>query len=148
MNVSYIPPEAFEFVAKDVERHLAKSVEMTHGRESMDTIWSALTRKERQLWMFFDDDNKPEGALITRIEYYPLKTMLNLMFVGGTNIEAWHEELLETLEEFAHANGCSGLETVGRVGWKRFLQKFGWDAAYLVCEKNFDAVSEEKQDAA
>ena len=149
MRVSYIPPEAFDIVAPDVERHLAKSIKMAHGRENMESIWQLLLTGERQLWMFFDDDNSPEGALVTRIENYPLKKMLNLMFIGGTNIEAWHEELLNTLESYAKEYGCSGLETTGRVGWKKFLSKYGWNASYLVCEKNFKAIEEEEnKDAA
>tara|TARA_R110000744_G_C19257479_1_gene550987 strand:- start:375 stop:821 length:447 start_codon:yes stop_codon:yes gene_type:complete len=148
MSVSLIPSGAFNIVAKDVEKHLAKSIEMAHGRENMAVIWEALLKDERQLWMFFDEDNKAEGALVTRIEHYPLKKMLNLMFIGGENIEAWHEELLETLERYARENDCSGLETVGRKGWERFLKKFDWDAAYMVCEKNFDEVELEKQDVA
>lgn len=147
MSVSLIPTAAFNIVAKDVEKHLAKSIEMTHGRENMTVIWEALLKEERQLWMFFDEDNNAEGALVTRIEYYPLKKMLNLMFIGGENIEAWHEELLETLEKYAKESDCAGLETIGRKGWERFLKKFDWDAAYMVCEKNFDEV-EEQEDAA
>ena len=94
MRVSYIPPEAFDIVAPDVERHLAKSIKMAHGRENMESIWQLLLTGERQLWMFFDDDNSP-------------------------------------------------------VGWKKFLSKYGWNASYLVCEKNFKAIEEEEnKDAA
>jgi hypothetical protein len=31
MSVSLIPSGAFNIVAKDVEKHLAKSIEMAHG---------------------------------------------------------------------------------------------------------------------
>ena len=148
MTVSLIPIEVCDIVAPAVERHLAKSLEMTQGREDITSVWQRVISGEYHLWMFFDENNAAEGALITRFEIYPLKRILNLMFIGGENIEAWHEELLETLERFAKENGCDGLEIVGRYGWKKFLKKFGWEASFIICERMFEIADEEQQDAA
>ena len=148
MTVSLIPQEVFDVVAQDASRLLAPSVELSGGRESLDTLWYRLTHDYFQLWMFFDEDNIPEGALVTSIEQHPLKKMLNLRFIGGDNLDGWHEELLETLERYAKENGCDGMETVGRFGWKKFLGNFGWETTHIVCEKTFDVIEEENQDAA
>ncbi len=148
MYVSMIPPEAFVIVAKDAEQMLAPAVALSNGRENMESVWTRLLSEDYQLWMFFDEKNSPEGALVTRVEQYPLKKMLNLLFIGGANLEGWHEELLSTLEDYAKKTGCAGMETVGRMGWKRFLKDFGWEATHVVCEKTFDVVEEQQQDAA
>jgi len=148
MNVSLIPPEAFVIVAKDAERLLAPAVALSSGREDLSTVWTRLITEQYQLWMFFDEENEPEGALVTRVEEYPLKKLLNLLFIGGENLEGWHRELLSTLEDYAKDHDCAGMETVGRMGWKRFLKDFGWETTHIVCEKTFDVIEEEQQDAA
>ena len=75
--------------------------------------------------------------------------MLNLLFCGGEDLEGWHENVLVLLEQYARDHGCSGMELIGRAGWKKFLQKNGWSATYLVCERNFDKEAlEEEEEAA
>ena len=146
-NVSLIPPGAYDIVAEDATRHLEAAVEDARGRKTLRSLWTKLYTEDYQLWMFFDAENSPEGSLVTKFERYPTTVKLRLVYIGGANLDGWHEELLEVLEQFARMHGCSGLETVGRFGWKRFLKKFGWEATHIVCEKTFAAV-EESRDAA
>ena len=134
MSVSMIPPAVFNIVREDMERFLEPTLALSGGRENLSTVWHRLATGEYQLWMCFDDENNVEGVEVTRIEQYPLNKMLNLIFTGGTNLENWHEELVEALEVFAKANGCAGLEGVGRLGWQRFLKNYGWKVNNVICE--------------
>jgi len=144
-QVSIIPQPVLDMVEKDVERLLASALERSDGRHNFASIMAGLEAGHYQLWMAFDEMNSPIGALITTIERYPLMDMLNLLFCGGENLESWHEEMLKVLEMFAKENGGSGMELVGRYGWKPFLEKFGWEASYLVCQKTFEIEEEQKE---
>lgn len=152
MTVSFIPKDVFSVVARDVENFLNPAIELTHGRDDMSSVWKSLMTEQSQLWMAFDDENNdPKGALVTRVENYPLKRMMNYLYIGGDDLKEWHKDMLAIVEKFAREEGCQGMELVGRRGWDRFLRECGWDAKHIICERFFDEeveVEEEKLDVA
>ena len=146
-NISLIPPLVFDVVEDDFARLIKPALDMSHGREDLANVTDRIRTGAYQLWLVFDEDNKAISALVTRLEEYPIKRMLNFMFIGGAEMSEWHEDLLSVLEIFAREQGCSGFELTGRPGWKKFLQKQGWDTPYVVCERMF-ALEEEQRDVA
>ena len=146
-TVSIIPQAVLNVVYNDAAGLLEPAVAQSDGRHNVNTVMDRVSLGDYQLWMAFSEENKPIGALITLIEPYPLKTMLNLLFCGGKELEEWHEDMLVVLEKFAKDNGCDGMELVGRPGWKRFLEKHGWGSSHLVVERTFD-IEEVKKEAA
>ena len=152
MTVSIIPKEVLNVVAHDVERFLEPAITLSGGRDDMSSVWKQLLAGQFQLWMAFEDeDNTPKGALVTRIEHYPLKKMINYLYIGGDDLKEWHKDMLAIVEKFAKENGCQGMELVGRKGWERFLKECGWEAKHIICERFFDEdeeVKEEKLDVA
>ena len=148
-KVSIIPREVLDVVDADARRMLTPAVERSSGRHTMDSVMAAIYSGYNALWFAFNDDGEAVGALVTEIEAYPNRTMLNLIFCGGDDLEDWHGQMLELLERYGRANGCDGMELIGRYGWKKFLQRHGWEASYLVCQMSFDKEKEEeKRDAA
>ena len=136
-QVSYIPPEVFDVVMADAERFLRPAIDQSGDRWGWGDVMSQLMSQQSQLWMVFDEGNTPIAAMTTKIEDYPRKRMLNCIFIGGADLEGWHEELLGALEKFAKDNNCEGLELTGRYGWKRFLASHDWETKYIVCERTF-----------
>jgi|TARA_R110000796_G_scaffold101324_1_gene210036 hypothetical protein len=146
VTVSFIPKDVFSVVARDVEEFLAPAIELSHGRDDMTSIWKYLILGQSQLWMAFDDeDNKPKGALVTRIEDYPLKKMINYLYIGGDDLKEWHKDMLAIVEKFAREQGCEGMELVGRKGWDRFLKDCGWEAKHIICERFFDEETQQEK---
>lgn len=145
MNISIIPPAVLDIVVKDAERMLMPALERSNGRFDFKSVLAMIETGHNQLWFAFDTENNPVGALVTVIEQYPLRKMLNLLFCGGTDLEDWHEEMLDILEAYGRKHGCDGMELVGRYGWKPFLEKFGWEASYLVCQRTFEIEEEQKE---
>ena len=146
-NISLIPSSVFDVVEQDFAQLISPALEMSHGREDLVNVVERVRSDMYQCWLVFDENNKPISALVTRLEEYPTKRMLNFMFIGGAEMSDWHEDLLDVLESFAKDNSCSGFELTGRPGWKKFLQKQGWTAPYVVCERMF-ALEEEQRDVA
>lgn len=146
-KVSIIPQAVLDVVDADARKMLAPAVERSGGRHTVDSVMASIYGGYNALWFAFNDDGKSVGALVTEIETYPNRTMLNLIFCAGDDLEDWHEEMLDILEKYGRDNGCDGMELIGRYGWKKFLQKHGWEASYLVCQMSFDK-EEEKRDAA
>ena len=146
MTVSFIPREVLSVVARDVERFLEPAISLSGGRDNMSSIWKSLLADQSQLWMAFEDeDNKPKGALVTRIEQYPLKKMINYLYIGGDDLKEWHHDMLAIVEKFAREKDCQGMELVGRKGWDRFLKECGWEAKHIICERFFDEEEAEQE---
>lgn len=145
MTVSFIPKDVFSVVARDVENFLNPAIELSHGRDDMSSVWKSLMTEHSQLWMAFDDNNDPKGALVTRIENYPLKKMMNYLYIGGDDLKEWHKDMLAIVEKFARKHGCEGMELVGRRGWDRFLKECGWEAKHIICERFFDEEEAEQE---
>jgi|TARA_R110000822_G_scaffold1584_1_gene7342 spore cortex formation protein SpoVR/YcgB (stage V sporulation) len=146
MTVSFIPKEVLSVVARDVERFLEPAINLSGGRDSMSSVWKSLLADQSQLWMAFEDeDNKPKGALVTRIEQYPLKKMINYLYIGGDDLKEWHQDMLAIVEKFAREKDCQGMELVGRKGWDRFLKECGWKAKHIICERFFDEEEAEQE---
>jgi len=146
-TVARIPNEVLDMVDEDARRLLVPALERSEARFKIDDVMAGLFGGQFTLWFAFDDKNTPVGAVVTSIEQYPQRKMVNLLYCGGDDLEGWHEEMLDTLEKHMWENDCRGLEVVGRYGWQRFLKKHGWEARYVVCEKIFDE-KEEAQDVA
>ena len=104
-TTSIIPLTVIDVVEDDARRLLKPAIDTSDGRFSEDTVMTAIKSGFYQLWMVFDEDNRPAAAFV--------------------------------------------MELIGRAGWKKFLQKNGWSATYLVCERNFDKEAlEEEEEAA
>ena len=88
---------------------------------------------------------EPKGALVTRIEQYPLKKMINYLYIGGDDLKEWHQDMLAIVEKFAREKDCQGMELVGRKGWDRFLKECGWKAKHIICERFFDEEEAEQE---
>jgi|TARA_R100001530_G_scaffold90666_1_gene63013 hypothetical protein len=140
--VALIPHEVLDMVDEDARRLLSPSTERSEARHNIHTVMDGLYSGQFNLWMAFDENNNPAGAVVTSIEKYPLRKMVNLLFCAGDDLDGWHKEMLDALEKHMWETGCRGLEVVGRYGWQRFLKKYGWEANYVVCEKIFDEEQE------
>jgi hypothetical protein len=147
-KISIISQAVLDVVEEDARRMLEPAVARSEGRHSMDSVLASVAIGHSVLWFAFGENGKPAGAVVTQVEHYPMKRMLNLIFCGGDDLEGWHQDMLDVLDGYASDNHCSGLELVGRYGWKRFLEKAGWKSDYVVCQRMFDTQAEEERDAA
>jgi hypothetical protein len=146
-RVSLVPMEVLPRILPEAMDMLAPAIDMSGGRWAVEDVAAAIAAGQSQLWLAFTSDDIPIAALVTRIEDYPQRRMLSVLFTGGEELKFWHQEMLDALEEFGAACGCEGLELTGRHGWKKFLAEYGWEAKYVVCEKTI-AAPEENRDVA
>lgn len=77
-----------------------------------------MINNQTQLWIIFDTGNlKINGVQITLFNIYPTgKKMLNLEHTSGKNMQDWVEHGIDIMTKFAKANGCEGIEGMGRHG--------------------------------
>ena len=134
-EVSLVPGNKLYEVEDDVFGWLQPSIDMTGGRFSRDSYARDIEEGRSHLWIVFDNETlNIDAAIVTSVEQYPHKTMLNWALVGGTNVEQWVEILHEKVDQFRKDIGCDGSESVGRAGWVRLLKPLGWDGGFRFVE--------------
>ena len=126
---SLIPSEQISLVWSQVEEYLIKSAKRSDGRTRVEDIFYDLINNQTQLWIIFDTGNlKINGVQITLFNIYPTgKKMLNLEHTSGKNMQDWVDNGIDIMTKFAKANGCEGIEGMGRHGqWNWVKNKKGW----------------------
>ena len=131
MRISLVPSEAVRHVWKDVEKVLKKSVATAQGKSETIDVLAGILTDIYVLWVVMDDDDSIVAAFTTRLLVYPQRKALALDFVGGTRMNEWNDQLIDTMRKYANELGCSHLEGYGRKAWGRSLKKYGFYPEYI-----------------
>jgi hypothetical protein len=126
-----VPSEAVRHVWKDVEKVLKKSVATAQGKSETIDVLAGILTDIYVLWVVMDDDDSIVAAFTTRLLVYPQRKALALDFVGGTRMNEWNDQLIDTMRKYANELGCSHLEGYGRKAWGRSLKKYGFYPEYI-----------------
>tara|TARA_B100000497_G_C7690613_1_gene419736 strand:+ start:2183 stop:2608 length:426 start_codon:yes stop_codon:yes gene_type:complete len=131
LRISLVPSEAVRHVWKDVEKVLKKSVATAQGKSETIDVLAGILTDIYVLWVVMDDDDSIVAAFTTRLLVYPQRKALALDFVGGTRMNEWNDQLIDTMRKYANELGCSHLEGYGRKAWGRSLKKYGFYPEYI-----------------
>ena len=126
-----MPSGAVRHVWKDVEKVLKKSVATAQGKSETIDVLAGILTDIYVLWVVLDDDDSIVAAFTTRLLVYPQRKALALDFVGGTRMNEWNDQLIDTMRKYANELGCSHLEGYGRKAWGRSLKKYGFYPEYI-----------------
>jgi hypothetical protein len=107
-----------------IEAYLAKATKRTGCYEPIDLLRMAMTGTAA-IWLA-ESVNGIEAVLVTTLQPYPRRRVLEVMFGGGSNMRAWLKPAIETIEAHARQLGCTQIACVGRPGWAR-----AWTGAHL-----------------
>lgn len=144
MQISLVPIEGLGIVWPRVREMLRPATDRTNGRYSVDDIRPLIHSGQCLLWVALADTPKDKtiqdrvvAALVTRITRYPGRTLLSSLFLGGDGMKEWGPVFYSTIEDWARKSGCDGMETMGRIGWRKLLIKRGWSPLSFLFEKDF-----------
>lgn len=138
MRMSLIPPGTVAGVIPSLLPYLVKSQEWTRGRATVDDILRFVLNGQMQLWVGHDD-NEIYGHVITEVKNYPQCKMLVVQYCAGepNHMQYVDEEMFDLLDRFAKDAGCSGIEFVGRPGWRKQAGKYGFEVQSVMYQKFF-----------
>jgi hypothetical protein len=102
------------------------ALEYSGGTHDFMDIVDGVLSGHMQLWA------GPEGCAVTEIVVYPKKKVLHVFLAGGKKEQII--DFQESAVQFAKMNECESMTLAGRAGWKRVLDKHGWDEAFTVLE--------------
>lgn len=102
-------------------------------RSTLEDIYPLLVSGDRQLWVCITDA-QIVGACITQIADHAQTRTFIIHTMGGDGGD-W-DAMIQDVEDFARAHGCSHVEVCGRAGWARKLS--GFTELYRTFTKRLD----------
>lgn len=138
MRMSLIPPGTVAGLIPSLLPYLVKSQEWTRGRATVDDILRFVLDGRMQLWVGHDD-SAIYGHVITEIKDYPRCKMLVLQYCAGepNHMQYVEDEMYDLLDRFARDAGCSGIEFIGRPGWRKSAGSHGYEVQSVTYQKFF-----------
>lgn len=102
--------------------------------ETAEDVLERLKAADAQLWLICAPH--AVGVIITEIFVSSRGRTCAVPIAAGENLETHIVPVLEKLEQWAAAEGCTRLEGFGRAGWVRALRPFGWHPLATIIEKD------------
>ena len=102
-------------------------------RYSMKDVWGLVESGNWQMWVAVTD--RIEAVCLTTLIEYPQQKWAHVIALTGRNRRAWQQQYHDTIEAWAKANGCAGVESEARKGWARIFPDYRM--THLKLEKEF-----------
>lgn len=138
MRASLVPPGMVSSVIPALLPYLAESEKWSKGRASVDDILRFVLNQQMQLWVVHEE-NTIYGHVVTEIKEYPRCKMLVVQYCAGepNHMQYVDDEIFDLLDRFAKDAGCAGIEFVGRPGWRKQAEKYGFEVRSVMYQKFF-----------
>lgn len=138
MRASLVPLGMVSSVIPALLPYLAESEKWSKGRASVDDILRFVLNQQMQLWVVHEE-NTIYGHVITEIKEYPRCKMLVVQYCAGesNHMQYVDDEIFDLLDRFAKDAGCTGIEFVGRPGWRKQAEKYGFEVRSVMYQKFF-----------
>jgi hypothetical protein len=138
MKIALILPGMVADTIPQLLPYLKKSEEQTRGRTTVDDILKFVLNGQMQLWIGHEE-GRIYGHVITEVKDYPRRKMLVAQYCAWepNHMQYMEDEMFDLLNRFAKDTGCSGIEFVGRPGWRDQARKYGFEVQSVVYQKFF-----------
>jgi hypothetical protein len=100
-----------------IERLLQPSTSRTGTYAPIDLLQLACAGR-CSIW-FVEHAGRLDAVLVTVLQQYPRRRVLELLFGGGGDLQQWLPAADRVLEAHARQLGCDAVVTIGRPGWAR-----------------------------
>ena len=127
----YLDPEELERDWEKIEPILGSVVSRAvHGEFECSDLKAMAQSKRIVIGAFFDDDGVILLAFAFEFRFYPKKTAVNILALGGKRMDAVFSEFLDQFRDWAAAAGADFLEASCSRGMSRMLAKYGYVDTY------------------
>jgi len=141
LNISLIPYGGLSQAIMAIMPYLEESAVRSRGRSSVDDILKFLFTQQMVLWVVYDEEtSEAHGHFITEVKQYPQSSMLVIQYAAmlPNHMEQIEDLMQDYAEKYARNAGCTGIEFVGRPGWKKHATKYGYQTQSVTYQKFFE----------
>ena len=113
---------------------------MSHGmRLPVDALLADAYLGNVTLWAVVVDDRIVGAAATQVIDYSGGQSALRVVALSGDQFSLWEAKIIEAFERTARSFGAQTIEAVGRKGWARKLDRYGFEPRYVTFIKEVKA---------
>jgi hypothetical protein len=141
VNIRIVPVGRIAALLPQLLPYLAMSAEWSAGRATVDDILRIVLTGQAQLWVVTDvGADKIKGHLITEVKQYPRCKMFVVQYCAMATgaMEAVQDLMQYLAEQAARSAGCSGIEFIGRPGWRQTARNYGYTRESVSYQKFFE----------
>lgn len=121
MEIKQIDRDCVDVFWDKVKNWIQKVVVQSHGRHTLDSTYKLL--KQGAMTMFLILENKKIcAAYVVQKVFYPAKTVLGILFCGGSKVIKYVRDIEIFFIEYAKKLKCDDLEIIGRKGWDKVIK--------------------------
>ena len=138
MKVIPVEPIGVEIFWDNIKPLVKKAVTYSGCRHTVNSTKYLLKQGMMDLFIVFKTIKDIEAIIVTQKSIYPAKTMMTVVLCGGKNMNKWAGEGIKTIMEHAKQNDCTGVEVMGRPGWRKIFNKHvKYKESYVTFETHF-----------
>lgn len=139
MEINLVPIGRVAGLIPDILPYLQESAGWSRGRATSDDLLRFVLNGEMHLWVVHDTQNF-YGHVITEIKQYPRLKMLTVQYCAMKpwTMDVISDQMHSIAEQFAKSAGCSGVEFVGRPGWRKTANQYGYAVQSVMYQKFFE----------
>ena len=138
MKVIPVEPIGVEIFWDNIKPLVKKAVTYSGGRHTVNSTKYLLKQGMMDLFIVFKTIKDIEAIIVTQKSIYPAKTMMTVVLCGGKNMNKWARLAINTINEYAKKHECSGVEVMGRPGWRKIFNKHvKYKESYVTFETHF-----------
>ena len=130
-----MPLERFVEMWPHIQRELDRVPHVWDPWYTKQHIFNAVLAGQFQVWGA-GHDGSPRIVLFTQIVFYPAAKVLQGILVLGNSLDRCADAIWAATEKFAKEQECDRIEILGRAGWERKLDRFGFRKVSVVLSAN------------
>ena len=139
LNTTAIPIGSLTQNIPLIHKYLVTAAELTDGRCLVDDLVKFFYTGLFTLWLIYYEDTKEViGFFALEVKAYPqckLMCIQHCTTEPGSMKDGFNQKMQDTIETHAKGNGCSGIEFVGRFGWKKYTDELGYKKSSQIYQK-------------
>lgn len=116
---------------------IQQGLDQSKGEEDLDSILRYVVEGTAQLWIVYNG-SFVVGAYTTQVIDYPNLSTVRIITLAGDEFSQWIDLAYKELVQFAKSQNAKRLDLVGRKGWVKVLDRFGFKEAYTVVVKELE----------
>ncbi len=122
IEIKQVDKECVDVFWDKVKYWIESATKQSKGRHTLESTYELL--KCGSMTMFLIYTKKVLSAVyVVQKVYYPAKTVLGILFCGGSMILKNIKQIEKYFMKYAKELNCSDLEIIGRKGWGRAIVK-------------------------
>lgn len=115
----------------DIVNHTSRALAFADGEITIEDVIHGIDSGWMRAWLVFRGGNHIATA-VTEIIEMPAKRIVRVLTLGGKDMKAFINELINALMNYARNVGATDIDACARPGMARTLQKAGWNRVYEV----------------